>query len=127
MPDPTTTVAELRRLVAEFVRERDWETYHDAKNLSMAIAIEAAELMEHFQWLRNEELAAFTADAKARAQVAEEVADILCFVLALANALGLDLTTAVEQKMIKNAAKYPAETFRGRYFKPGSGDGTRAE
>jgi dCTP diphosphatase len=118
MPDESTTLAQLRRLVADFVDERDWQIYHDAKNLSMAIAIEAAELMEYFQWVRNEELAALTSDAKVRAQITDEVADILCFVLALANALELDLSTAVEQKVAKNAAKYPPEIFRGRYFKP---------
>ena len=122
MPDESTMLAQLRRLMADFVAERDWETYHDAKNLSMAIAIEAAELMECFQWVRNEELAALTRDADVRAQITDEVADILCFVLALANVLELDLSTAVEQKMAKNAAKYPPETFRGRYFKPKGGE-----
>ena len=122
MPDESTTLAQLRRLMADFVAERDWEIYHDAKNLSMAIAIEAAELMECFQWVRNEELAALTSDADVRAQITDEVADILCFVLALANVLELDLSTAVEQKMAKNAAKYPPETFRGRYFKPKRGE-----
>ena len=122
MPDESTTLAELRRLVAEFVTEREWQGYHDAKNLSMAIAIEAAELMEHFQWVRNEELAGLLGDAKLRAQINDEVADILCFLLALANALELDLATAVERKMVKNAAKYPTETFRGCYFKPKRGE-----
>jgi len=69
MPDESTTLAQLRRLMADFVAERDWEIYHDAKNLSMAIAIEAAELMECFQWVRNEELAALTRKADVRAQI----------------------------------------------------------
>jgi dCTP diphosphatase len=118
MADDTTTVGELRRLLAGFVSEREWEKYHDPKNLSMAIAIETAELMEHFQWVRNEELPDLLADGKRRAEIAEEVADITCFVLALSNALELDLSSAVRRKLTKNAAKYPAETFRGRYFKP---------
>lgn len=123
MPDETTTVAQLRRLMSDFVAEREWRKYHDAKNLSMAIAIEAAELMEHFQWVRNDELAALLADERRRAEVTDEVADITCFLLALANALELDLSAAVERKMTKNAAKYPAEQFRGNYFKPGRCDG----
>ncbi len=118
MADDTTTVGELRRLFAGFVSEREWEKYHDPKNLSMAIAVETAELMEHFQWVRNDELPGLLADEQQRAEIVEEVADITCFVLALANALELDLSSAVERKLTKNAAKYPAETFRGRYFKP---------
>ena len=118
MADDTTTVGELRRLLAGFVSEREWEKYHDPKNLSMAIAIETAELMEHFQWVRNDELPELLADEQQRAEIVEEVADITCFVLALANALELDLSSAVQRKLTKNVAKYPAETFRGRYFKP---------
>jgi NTP pyrophosphatase (non-canonical NTP hydrolase) len=118
MKDDTTTVARLRQQVARFVAEREWEKYHDPKNLSMAIAIEAAELMEQFQWARSDELTGLMADAEFRGAVAAEIADVTCFVLALANALELDLATAVEAKLVKNAEKYPVETFRGRYFKP---------
>ena len=118
MKDDTTTVAQLRQQVARFVAEREWEKYHDPKNLSMAIAIEAAELMEQFQWARSDELAGLMADAEFRGAVAAEIADVTCFVLALANALELDLASTVEAKLVKNAEKYPVETFRGRYFKP---------
>ena len=120
MPDESTTLAQLRRLMADFVAERDWEIYHDAKNLSMAIAIEAAELMECFQWVRNDELPALLRDKPLREKIGEEIADTMCFVLALANALELDLSSAVERKIERNAAKYPVETYRGRYFKPGA-------
>ncbi len=120
MTDETTTVTELRRLVASFIAERAWEKYHDPKNLSMAIAIEAAELMEHFQWVRNDELPTLLRDERLREEIGEEIADITCFVLSLANVLTLDLAAAVERKIAKNAAKYPAETFRGRYFRPGA-------
>lgn len=118
MNDETTTVAELRRLLTEFVAEREWQAYHDPKNLSMSIAIEAAELMEHFQWVRSEQLDDLRADAKAMAAIREELADVTAYVLALANALGLDLASALAEKMDKNALKYPAGEFRGRYFKP---------
>lgn len=118
MTDSGTTVAALRDLVREFVAEREWQQYHDPKNLSMAIAIEAAELMEHFQWLRSEDLAAAASDEQFRGEVRDEIADIACFLLAMANVLEIDLSDAIECKMVKNRAKYPATEFRGRYFKP---------
>jgi NTP pyrophosphatase (non-canonical NTP hydrolase) len=121
MTDETTTMAQLRNLVAGFVAERAWQPYHDPKNLSMAIAIETAELMEHFQWVRSEELPALLRNERLRDESGDEIADITCFVLSLANVLELDLAAAVERKTAKNAAKYPAATFRGRYFKPGAG------
>jgi dCTP diphosphatase len=111
--DERTTVAQLRRLVADFVAQRDWQRFHDAKNLSMAIAIEAAELMEHFQWLRSDQLDQI--DALQREKITEEVADVGAFLLSLCNALDIDLSSAMGQKMTKNAAKYPAEKFRGRF------------
>lgn len=119
MNDSTSTVADLRDIVRDFVAERAWETYHDAKNLSMALSIEAAELMEHFQWARNDELAPLLTDAEKRAAVAEEIADVACFLLALCNVLTIDLSAALAAKMEKNRTKYPADQFRGRYFKPG--------
>lgn len=117
--DADTTVAQLRGLVARFVAERDWEKYHDAKNLSMAIAIEAAELMEHFQWLRSEDLDAALRDPALRDKIRDELADVVAFVLALANRLDIDVSAALSRKMCKNVEKYPAEQFRGRYEKPG--------
>ena len=109
MPDIPTddvrTVSELRRIVQEFVDQRDWRTFHNAKNLSMALAIEAAELMEHFQWLTTEQVVA--ADGYDRSQVTEELADVVSYALALANALDIDLSTAVANKMVKNRLKYP--------------------
>lgn len=119
MPDDTTTVAELRAVLADFVAKREWRIYHDAKNLSMSIAIEAAELMEHFQWVKNDELPALLEDAERRAEIADELADITCYLLSLANALNIDVSSAVTAKMAKNARKYPADQFRGRYYKPG--------
>jgi NTP pyrophosphatase (non-canonical NTP hydrolase) len=120
MTDGDTTVAALRQVVRDFVAEREWQRFHDAKNLSMSLAIEAAELMEHFQWARSEELAGVLAESGRRAEVRDEVADIACYLLALANVLEVDLASAVRDKMQKNRAKYPADEFRGRYFKPGT-------
>ena len=122
MADQTTTVAELRELFAQFVAERDWEQFHAPKNLSMSLAIEAAELMEHFQWIDVPESREAGKDPARLGPIGEELADVLCYALAMANELGLDVATIVREKMAKNALKYPAAEFRGRY---GSGDRKR--
>jgi NTP pyrophosphatase (non-canonical NTP hydrolase) len=117
--DATTTVAELRELIADFVAARDWSQFHSPKNVSMALAVEAAELMEHFQWLSIEASRQLTNEPEKLAAVAEEIADVVGYSMALANELGIDLSSSIRAKMIKNAIKYPAEEFRGRY---GRGD-----
>lgn len=113
--DTRTTVAELRQLVREFVTARDWDRFHAPKNLSMALAIEAAELMEHFQWMGVEESRGLAPESHDLAAVGEELADVVCYALALANVLELDLSTTLRDKMRKNALKYPADEFQGRY------------
>jgi len=118
--DHTTTLADLRNLVARFVAERDWQQFHAPKNLSMSLAIEAAELMEHFQWIDIAESRRAADDPTKAAAIREEIADVLCYALALANELNLDLSQAVRDKMVKNAAKYPADRSRGRYDPPPS-------
>lgn len=115
MDDQKTTLAELRELIRRFVDERDWRQFHTPKNLSMSLAIEAAELMEHFQWITPEESRAIAENRQTLSAVGEELADVLCYALALANELGLDVATAVRDKMVKNARKYPAAEYRGRY------------
>ena len=118
MSDSTTTIAELRELVARFVAERDWQQFHSPKNLSMSLAIEVAELMEHFQWIDIADSRLAADDPAKLAAIREELADVLCYALALANELNLDLSDAVRDKMVKNAEKYPAEKSRGRYDPP---------
>lgn len=115
MTDRDTTIAQLRQLVNDFVDGRDWHQFHAPKNLAMSISIEAAELMEHFQWLELDESRGVAEDAEKLAAVGEELADVACYVLAMANELGLDLSEAVRDKMAKNERKYPAEEFRGRF------------
>jgi NTP pyrophosphatase (non-canonical NTP hydrolase) len=115
MSDARTTVADLRELVRAFVAERDWQPFHSPKNLSMSLAIEAAELMEHFQWLTVEQSRSAIADDSKRSAVGEELADVICYALALVNVLELDLAATVREKMQKNAAKYPADEYRGRF------------
>jgi NTP pyrophosphatase (non-canonical NTP hydrolase) len=119
--DAETTVASLRAMVERFVAERDWHRFHAPKNLSMALAIEAAELMEHFQWIDAGASREVTRDAAKLAEIGEELADVLCYAMALANELELDIATAMRAKMAKNAEKYPAEEFRGRYGPEDSG------
>jgi NTP pyrophosphatase (non-canonical NTP hydrolase) len=116
--DTTTTVSELRKLVADFVAERDWSQFHSPKNVSMALAIEAAELMEHFQWLTTEASRELANDSEKLAEVGEELADVIGYSFALANELGLDISQAMRAKMVKNVAKYPAEKYHGRYERP---------
>ena len=115
MSDHNTTVAELRDIVRKFVAERDWQQFHSPKNLSMALAIEAAELMEHFQWLTVEASREIGKNQEQLEAVGEELADVVCYSLALANELDLDIAVALQRKIIKNAAKYPVEQIRGRY------------
>ena len=113
-PDGTTPIAALRELVRDFVEERDWRQFHSPKNLSMSLAIEAAELMEHFQWVDSPASREVNRDPAKLAAIGEELADVLCYALALANELDLDVSTVVRDKMVKNALKYPAAEFRGR-------------
>ncbi len=115
MHDDTTTVAQLVKLVNEFVAERQWQPFHDPKNLSASIAIEAAELMEHFQWLRSNELESVREDKQKMARIAEEVADIAAYLLSFASVMDIDLSAALAEKMKKNAQKYPPEQYRGRF------------
>ena len=115
LSDPDTTVADLRELVRQFVAARDWQQFHAPKNLSMALAIEAAELMEHFQWLTVDASRCAGRRPPLLRQVSEELADVLCYTLALANELNIDLATAIREKMVLNEQKYPAAEFRGRF------------
>ncbi len=115
MADHDTTLAELRTLVNTFVEQRDWHQFHAPKNLAMSLAIEAAELMEHFQWITTEASRTIGEDSKKLAEVSDELADVLCYALALANELSIDVTTAMRKKMVKNEAKYPAQKYQGRY------------
>jgi NTP pyrophosphatase (non-canonical NTP hydrolase) len=103
--------ARLRELVRVFVDERDWDQFHTPKNLSAALSVEAAELLEHFQWLQHGRIDELGADKLE--QVRHEMADVLVYLVRLADKLDVDLPAAVEEKMILNRAKYPADKVRG--------------
>jgi dCTP diphosphatase len=113
-PTPPT-LAYLRERLAAFAAERDWDQFHNPKNLAMALAGEAGELLEHFQWLTFDEAANLAPDTKDA--VAMECADVLLFLLRLADKLDIDLATAAEKKLALNALKYPVEKSRGKATK----------
>lgn len=106
-----STLDELRSALRQFAAERDWDQFHSPKNLAMALTVETAELLEHFQWL-NEGTAAELPLAK-QAQIEEELADVLLYLVRLADKLGVDLLEAARRKLEVNARKYPAEQVRG--------------
>ena len=112
MDAPEVTLSSLRDKLREFARERDWDQFHTPKNLAMALAVEAAELMEHFQWLGSDESSKLDADA--RAKVAEEIGDVLIYLVRLADRLGIDPLRAAEEKLEQNRLKYPADVVRGK-------------
>ena len=105
----------LRAQLAEFAAERDWDQFHNPKNLAMALAGEAGELVEHFQWLTFEQAANLPRDT--RAEVALEAADVLLFLLRLCDKLDIDLAAAAEKKLALNAKKYPVAKSKGRATK----------
>lgn len=115
MRDTETTVETLKNLVRQFARDRNWEQFHTPKNLAMSIAIEAAEIMEHFQWLTPEQAEQNSLPPEKIEEVAEECADVLAYLLGLADRLEIDLASALESKMRRNEERYPAAKFRDRY------------
>ncbi len=102
---------DLTRLLRDFVRERDWEQFHSPKNLSMALSVEASELMEHFQWLTEDE--SYNLPPDKQAAVKDEMADVLIYLVRLADRMGVDLMAAAERKMERNGKRYPAELVQG--------------
>ncbi len=108
MSDP---LIELRDTLRAFAGEREWQRYHTPKNLAMALIVEAAELAEHFQWLTAEESQSLQHGK--REKLREELADVLIYLVELADTLGVDLAAAARDKIAKNALKYPVEKARG--------------
>lgn len=108
--DQTTTLQELKDLVAQFREERDWAKHHTPKNLAMSIAIEAAELMELFQWDEYTK--------RNQAKIAAELADILIYCFNFADTCNIDVATAFRQKLLANSKKYPVELFNAQTDSP---------
>ena len=103
--NPITDLTSLRDALRAFCAARDWHRYHTPKNLVMALSVEAAELVEHFQWATPEE--SLDLAPKKRAEVADEIADVLIYLTELADVLGIDPISAARAKIVKNAVKYP--------------------
>lgn len=111
----SSDIANLQKMIRQFVDDRDWDQFHNPKDLSISLALEAAEVMEHFQWKNEEEMVEHVKNYKA--DVAEEIADVFYWVLLLSNKLDIDLTEAFKQKMEQNRAKYPVEKAKGNHKK----------
>ncbi len=110
-PATPDVLADLRLKLRRFAAERDWDQFHSPKNLAMALSVEAAELLEHFQWLSD--AASATLEPGTRAEVSEELADVLLYLVRLADKLDVDLAVAASEKLKLNASKYPADKARG--------------
>lgn len=113
--DATTSVDELKGLVEKFVSDRDWHKYHTPKNIAISVVLEASELLEHFQWSppASEEI-----DADKHRQIAEEMCDVMAYLLSLANILKIDIASSMAGKMQKNCKKYPTQDYQGNWKKP---------
>jgi len=105
------TLRALQLRLAEFAAERDWQQFHSPKNLAMALSVEAAELVEEFQWLTEEQSRHLDADRRERVRL--ELADVFIYLLRIADTLGVDLLRAADDKIVLNERKYPAERVRG--------------
>ena len=117
MKDADTNLQEIKDRVLAFAKERDWEQFHAPKNLSMAIAAEAAELMEYFLWQSPEASRSDMQVENLRAKVEEELADVFIFAIEFANMTGTDIAAIIDTKMRRNAEKYPVEKAKGRSVK----------
>ena len=113
MTDPTVNLEEIKSRVWKFAEERDWPQFHSPKNLSMALAAESGELMEHFLWCSPEESRTAFADPARARKIREELADIVIYAIQFANVTQTDLAAAIADKMARNAAKYPVEKAKG--------------
>ena len=107
------TIDDLAVELRRFAAERDWERFHTPKNLAISLAVEAGELLEHFQWGTDEEILDRAATPGGGAAVAEELADVLIYLVRLADILGVDLIAATSAKIAANAERYPADEVRG--------------
>ena len=114
MKDTETSVGELKSAVREFIHERDWEKYHNPKDIAESICIEAAELLQLFQWTKPEDSARFKTDLVKVKEIKGELADIVIYCLSLANTLGIDMTETVLTKIERNKKKYPANLYKGK-------------
>ncbi len=112
--DETTSLKELKELVSSFVAERNWQKYHTPRNLAVSVTLEAAELLEHFQWAPPAEE---TIDQLKFQEISDELSDVMAYLLSLANVMNIDVASSMRAKMQKNRKKYPTGEFLGTWKK----------
>jgi len=115
------TLDDLTASLRQFVAARDWQQFHDPKNLAMLVASEAGELVAEYRWVPGGVADVHSREPEARARIADEIADVAIAVLLLSDRIGLDLARAIEDKLAKNALRYPVEAARGRAERPRAG------
>lgn len=115
--DKETTVEELKKLVVKFRDERDWKKYHRPKDLAVSISIEAAELLEQFQWKNDEEINEMLKNKEKFDKISEELADVIDYCLSLSDVMKIDISETLKKKIEENKKKYPVEKIRGNYKK----------
>lgn len=114
---PEISLNQIKKEIKKFIRERNWEKYHSPKNISMSIAIEAAELMEHFQWLTIDQSKKLLKDKKKRAEIEDELADIAIYLLDFCELFDIGLESCILRKLEKSSEKYPVHLVRGKAHK----------
>jgi len=115
MIDKETSIDALKNFVENFVKERDWSQFHSPKNISMALAIEASELMDIFKWDTERDSKVKMSEGISRKEAIDELADIIIYAIAFANRNNIDISSAIEQKMKKNEKKYPVDQYKGHF------------
>ena len=111
--DHQTNISELKEKVKMFCEERDWDQFHNAKDLAIGVSTESAELLEHFRWKSDEQIKQMFNDPKKREAIEEEVSDVFYFLLRFSQMYDIDMTSALHDKMKKNEQKYPVEKAKG--------------
>jgi len=115
--DKTTSIIKLRELVKNFIEDRDWSKYHNPKDIAVSIVIEASELLEVFQWVKDTDLDKAVKEPVRLVKLAEELGDVMIYCFSLANVLDIDISQAVVKKIEKNKGRYPVERVKGDYKK----------
>lgn len=114
--DKTTTVADLKDKIRLFSEKRDWDQFHGAKDLAIAVITEASELLEHFRFRTDEEVEALFANTEKKEMIAEEIADVMIFLLRLAQRYNIDISNACTQKLNKNELRFPVKKVKRKKF-----------
>ena len=117
MDDNTTTFSEIKDMIRKFVSERDWEKFHNPKDITLALSIEVGEILEHFRFLTNDEIDEYLKSENNKREVGYEIADCLYFLTRLADICGIDVSEALEEKMKIAESKYPADKVKGKPYK----------